>query len=383
MSTGTSGGYWDEPALPSRLKHQLLKRHISQFGGKTGSLSPDKRVVYLDGYAGTGRYESGDPGSAEIAMQVATAHLKQGLRWRCFFVEQDAESVRRLKQVAAGYRRIEVQVRHGEAAGLLSEVTRVAVEAPLFLFLDPCGLSVPFDQLVDVLTRQRPNRWPRTELLMNFSMMAVRRLGGNVSSPKGNAAALARMDAACGGSWWREYFTAEQPEDQAAEAVAAEYTRRLRDATRMLVHSIPVAKQPGQKPVYHLVFATHGQHGLWVFGDTAARARDYWWEALEVEEEADGPLTLFSETSMRRPDPKTVESEAVPVIAQNLARLLQRRGRPFTVGEHTLEVFGDFYGQVKAPVVRDAVKHLHQLGGTATTGRGGKLHELFVTPPKL
>ncbi|MDF2260237.1 hypothetical protein [Streptantibioticus ferralitis] len=83
MSIGTSGSYWAAQALPSVFKHNLLDRYIPQFGGMTGSR--DKHVVYRDGYAGKGRYENGEPRSAEIAMRVASKHLFQHeLRWTCF-----------------------------------------------------------------------------------------------------------------------------------------------------------------------------------------------------------------------------------------------------------------------------------------------------------
>ncbi|MEV8393477.1 MULTISPECIES: class I SAM-dependent methyltransferase [unclassified Streptomyces] len=74
MSSGTGGAYWADKALPSAFKHELLKRYLPQFGGMTGTQSHDKRVVYLDGYAGEGRYENGEPASAEIALRVASHH---------------------------------------------------------------------------------------------------------------------------------------------------------------------------------------------------------------------------------------------------------------------------------------------------------------------
>ncbi len=59
--------------------------------------------MYLDGYAGEGRYESGGPGWVEIALRVASHHRSRGLRLSCFFVEQQAKSFDRLQQVLRGY----------------------------------------------------------------------------------------------------------------------------------------------------------------------------------------------------------------------------------------------------------------------------------------
>ncbi|GAA2426126.1 three-Cys-motif partner protein TcmP [Streptomyces coeruleofuscus] len=383
MSSGTGGNYWQGKALPSVFKHELLRRYIPPFGGMTSTQSQDRRVVYLDGYAGEGRYESGEPGSAEIALRVASYYRSRGLHLSCFFVEQQAKSFDRLQQVLRGYtaRGVDARAHRGEVDDVLDDVVRRAAGVPLFLFLDPCGLCLPRDRLVDVLARQRPQRRPATELLMNFSMMAVRRLGGHMRSPRGNEKTLERFDAVCGGPWWREYFTDASGHEDAAEAVAAEYARRLQRVTGMFVQSVPVAKAPHWKPVYHLVFATRSPYGLWVFGDAVARARAEWWKTLELQEEQNEPGTLFSTASVLRPDPDVVEKEAVPVMAANLEQLL-RAGRPVKLVEHTLEVFGSYYGQVTEPVARKAVKYLHGEGKTPSTGIGEKrTRELVVHPP--
>lgn len=383
MSSGTGSNYWRGKALPSVFKHELLRRYIPPFGGMTSTQSQDRRVVYLDGYAGEGRYESGELGSAEIALRVAAYHRSRGLRLSCFFVEEQPKSFERLQQVLRGYtaRGVDARAHRGEVDDVLDDVVRRAAGVPFFLFLDPCGLCLPGERLVDVLARQRPGLRPATELLMNFSMMAVRRLGGHVRSPKGNERSLERFDAVCGGSWWREYFAGPGGQEDAAEAVAAEYARRLQRLTGMFVQSVPVAKGPNQKPIYHLVFATRSPYGLWVFGDAVARARGEWWKTLELQEEQNDPDALFSSISMRRPDPEVVEKEAVPVMAANLERLLQR-GQPVKLVDHTLELFGSYYGQVTEPVARKAVKHLHAQGKTPSTGIGEKrTRELVVHPP--
>ncbi|MFE5197929.1 three-Cys-motif partner protein TcmP [Streptomyces sp. NPDC056601] len=363
------------------FKHELLRRYIPPFGGMTSKQTHDQRVVYLDGYAGEGRYENGDPGSAEIALRVASYYQARGLNLSCFFVEQQPKSFERLQQVVAGYAAwgVDARAHLGGVDDVLDDVVQRATGVPLFLFLDPCGLCLPLDRLVDVLARRRPAKRPATELLMNFSMMAVRRLGGHVTSPKSNERSLERFDAVCGGRWWRDFFTGDHDATDAAEAVAAEYARRLHVRTGMFVQSVPVASAPHRKPVYHLVFATHSPYGLWVFGDQAARARSAWWETLELEEEHQDPDTLFSATSILRPDPAVVEKEAVPAMAANLERLL-RGGRSVKLVDHTLELFGSYYGQVTEPVARKAVKYLHSEGKTPSTGVGDKVRELVVQP---
>ncbi|WP_331722833.1 three-Cys-motif partner protein TcmP (plasmid) [Streptomyces canus] len=390
MSTGTGGDYWADKALPSVFKHELLKRYLPQFGGMTGTQSHDKRVVYLDGYAGEGRYENGEPASAEIALRVASHfRARHGITLECFFTEPQQKSFDRLHQVVEHYRagKVLAHAHRGEVEGVLDGVVRRAVREPLFLFLDPCGLVLPQDRLVDVLARQRPQKRPATELLMNFSMMAVWRLGGHVRSPKGNERSLQRFDDVCGGTWWREYFAEaaapsakEGAAEDAIEAVASEYSRLLAQRTGMYVQSVPVSHDPHKRAVYRLVFATRSQYGLWVFGDSVARARDEWWKTLDAREESEGRLALWP----LRPDPKEVAVRAIPKIADNLEQLLLRIRRPVKLVDHTLEIFGDFYGQVTEPAVRRAVQRLHEQGKTPSNGSGVKrTREITVYPRSL
>ncbi|WP_329448277.1 three-Cys-motif partner protein TcmP (plasmid) [Streptomyces sp. NBC_01426] len=358
------------------FKHELLKRYLPQFGGMTGSRSHDKRVVYLDGYAGEGRYESGEPASAELALRIAAdLQSRAGLTLECFFSESHPKSSDLLQEVVQQYRASGVlaHAHRGEVDGVLDQVVERAEQEPLFLFLDPCGLLLPQDRLVDVLSRKRPHKkWPPTELLMNFSMMAVWRLGGHVRSPQGNEKSLQRFDDVCGGTWWREYFAdavasreKEEAAQDAIEAVAAEYRQRLARRTGMLVQAVPVSHSPRKRAVYQLVFATRSPYGVWVFGDSVARARNEWWETLEMREDD----ALFSVTSVTRPDPKEVEARAVPQIAANLEKLLLT-GRPVKLVDHPLEIFGSFYGQVTEPAVRKAVQLLHGQGKTPSNGVG-------------
>ncbi|WP_229891676.1 three-Cys-motif partner protein TcmP [Streptomyces lavendofoliae] len=391
MSSGTGGDYWVDKALPSVFKHDLLKRYLPQFGGMTSTQSRDKRVVYLDGYAGEGRYENGEPASGEIALRVASdLRAKPGMTLECFFSEAQAKSFSRLHDVVQQYQGwgVRAHAHQGEVDGVLDRVVERAVGEPLFLFLDPCGLVLPQDRLVDVLARKRPKPRPATELLMNFSMMAVWRLGGHVRSPKGNEKSLQRFDDVCGGTWWREYFAdavASRDKDGAAEdaieAVAAEYARLLERRTGMLVQSVPVSHSPRRRAVYRLVFATRSPYGLWVFGDAVARARATWWETLEEREEDDG---LFSVASVTRPDPAEVETRAVPEIAANLENLLRHKRSRIKLVDHTLEIFGSYYGQVTEPVVRRAVQLLHKQGKTPSNGVGvRRIREITLEPGNL
>lgn len=383
MAKGADDDYWEGTNLPSVFKHDLLQRYMPAFGGMTGSQSAGGRLVYLDGYAGRGRYADGRPGSAERIMAIAENQKALGRQWTCFFVEKEGKSAAALREVAGAYvrRGVDARSHHGSVEDVLPQVLAQAAGVPLFLFLDPTGLGQPYEQLVGTLTGARHTLWPPTEVLLNFSLEAVRRIGGHATSPNGTETSMRRLDTTLGGAWWRDIVR----RGDLAEAVAAisdQFAQRLGSDTGMHVVTVPVRRAPGQKPLYNLVFGTRRQHGLWVFGDAVARATETWWDSLEEVETLTDPYALFSLTATIRPKLAMVEREAVPAISTNLAEIL-REVEAFTVVDRTLQVFGHYYGQVRDITVRDAVKHLYADGGTSCSGKGGKPRDLVVTRPQL
>jgi len=139
--SGAGEGHWDKQALPSVFKHTLLDKYVPQFAGMTGSRTVRKRVIFLDGFAGRGRYEDGRPGSAERIMKMSQVqHQRVGLAWSCWFVEKDKASAAALGAVVS-------------------------------------------------------------EFLLNFSMDAVRRIGGQAAGHNPDPATLARMDETVDGAW--------------------------------------------------------------------------------------------------------------------------------------------------------------------------------------
>jgi hypothetical protein len=123
-------------------------------------------------------------------------------------------------------------------------------------------------------------------------------------------------------------------------------------------------------------------YGIWHFGDSAARAEVRWWEAFDAhevaQEEARGLVRLFDIPNISHRNIKDVETEARPVIAENIARLAEEHGR-FKVGEYPGEVFGDYLGTVRETVVRAAIKDLHKSGRTPSDGVGKRITDLVVT----
>ena len=384
MATGAGDQYWEQQGLPSVFKHDLLRRYLPRFAGKTGSRAPG--VVYLDGYAGRGRYKDGRPASAEVILQIAEHQGAQGINYRLFFYEPTHESFTALKPVVDEYaaRGVQAEAIRCQAISGLDQVVDAAGGKPLFLFLDPCGLGIPFSVLLTTLSGPRAAKWPPTEVLLNFSLEAVRRIAGHVSSPTPNQRTMARLDGVLGGDWWRDPVR-KGVSNQAVNDIVTGFMERLGRAAGMQILAIPVRRAPTHKPVYFLVFGTRNPLGIWYFADDTARATETWWSTLDAQEvakqEETGVDALFPTSAVMRSDLSDVEAEAQPVIAENIARLVAERGQ-CRVGDFPVEVFGEYLGRVRETVVRAAIKDLHARGRTPSDGKGGRPADLVVSPPR-
>jgi three-Cys-motif partner protein len=383
MPTGAGDQYWEVPGLPSVFKHDLLGRYLPRFAGKTGSRA--EGVVYLDGYAGRGRYADGSPASAERILQIAEKQRAVGINYRLFFCENNRDSYAVLAEVVAEYaaRGVLAEAVPSEVTSGLRQVLDAADKKPLFLFLDPCGLGIPFSALTKTLTGRRAVKWPPTEVLLNFSLEAVRRIAGHVASATPTETTMARLDETLDGAWWRDLVQDGVTEEAVGE-IAMGFVRRLERAVGMRVLSIPVRRAPTQKPIYFLVFGTRNPLGIWHFADDTARATETWWntqDAREVaEQEATGQSALVTAAAVLRPLLADVEAEAMPQIGENIVRLLSRHGS-FRVGDYPVQVFGEYLGRVREIVVRAAIKDLHARGQTSSDGKGRRPADLRVNPP--
>jgi len=372
LATGATDNYWQTQALPSVYKHALLQRYVPVFAGKTGSTH--RAVVVVDGYAGRGRLADGTPGSAELLLRTAE-NQAQNVEWRCLLFERDRRSYGSLSQIVGEYagRGVKVVARHADVAEHLDDIATAAAGIPLFLFLDPCGLGLPYQTLVSLLTQPSRTGLP-TEMLLNFSMEAVRRIGGHVASEKGDQHTLRRLDDSVGGTWWREHFANGE---RNPEAVVAGFASRLSDDTKFGTVAVPVRRAPHHQPVYYLVFATRSAHGFWGFSDGAARAGDEW--RKEAQERGRHQPALFQvEQDMSLSD---FDRLAEPDLADNILALLETKEQ-FTVLDHPVGILGEHFGEVRNTAVRAAIKSLHRQGKTPSTGVGPKVERLVVRRPE-
>ena len=201
------------------LKHAIIDSYAPPFIGKTGKRSTDNRVAFIDGYAGPGRYGDGSEGSGAMLLRHARKHAPLPRNVELHFVEDDAKTVAKLREVVA--REGEgVTVTDGDISKQLPGLLQQCENVPLFAYLDPCGLVIPLDEVASIFERPSGYGAPATEVLINLTAH-IRRFAGHLTSDKPVEASLKRMDAVCGGDWWRDTWLSEYPDKNASESQRA------------------------------------------------------------------------------------------------------------------------------------------------------------------
>ncbi|MGW4528802.1 three-Cys-motif partner protein TcmP [Amycolatopsis sp. NPDC004378] len=378
------------------LKHGVLMRYPPVFATMTGSTSDGGRVVYLDGYAGPGRYEPegdeavGAPGSPLLAVRSATTIAKWSRDLHCIFVERKPQYAENLRQVLADEAGADLNydVLDGDVQDRLEEALEIASQSPLLAFLDPFGTALPYE----MMTRQLMGRDSelKTEVLLNLNLEMVWRIGGLITGQEkdseqttsGNSATLERIDAFLGGDWWRDTFTAARESGEAgsaaraAQTVATEFRRRVLAATGFKSFSVPIRRRPHHPPLFLLILFFRHQAAPYQFNEAASGANTEWREhfrKIDLSEDLarrrrEEPPDLFGEDliiSITEQEARDIEAELengwVATIASNIRNMLDQTSS-LRIEESFADIYGATLGLAREKHLRRAWDQLHDTG---------------------
>lgn len=393
MCVSDNEDFFRERRAQPVFKHGILSRYPTVFAAKTGLAG--RRVVFLDGYAGRGKYEDDSPGSplllADTAKRVAGFRDVTGV-----YVEKDPADFANLRQVMLAHGRDTDPLFPGDLGEHLPQVLQLARGAALFAFLDPFGTALDRAQIVGDLLGRR-DRAP-VEVLLHISVSTVARIGGLLRRRReqgvqvldsADAKSIGHVDRFLGGTWWQEHFEPLQgPGDEerattVALRVAELFMQDICASAGCRAVSMPVRRRPDQLPKYVLVLFTRHGDGLWYFADTLGKAGRDWEGAWRTEvasqnlvkaekKYADAP-GLFGLDELFAPEPfdpdeyeRRHRAEWQAVIESNVRNLLAAEG-PFLLPDHIAAVYGTVLGAAGERHVRAAVKALHAAGEVTNT----------------
>lgn len=360
--------FWEQPQGAAIFKHAVLQEYAPIFASKVGSASRGNRVDIVDGYAGRGWYEDGSAGSPGRVLETA-GKLAARRRVHCWFIEEDR---RNFEILEAGLAEAGADLRVTPLLGTMSEhLPRILSETttfPLFAFIDPFGLGLPFEQVVDGLMAR--TGWingrrsgPATEVLMNFVYAGIYRNAGqlNVKTSDPVQAKVAEtkvgeLDQNLGGTWWHQLVREDLDTDVLVATIRDEYIRRIleRAGPGWGCISVPVSDSPKGRPIYELLHFSQHEQGSWFFNDAVSLARQVFHTHFEDNKG-------FLQHPLWEP-----EEEWVAAIRSNLEQMLEVDGQ-IRLLSNVEGVYGSTLGEARGVHAKRAARELVDAG--RATGR--------------
>ena len=177
--SGVKETIWE--AQPHTIaKHEILRRYLNAWFPIMGR--HHGRIIYIDGFAGPGIYENGEPGSPIIALQCALGHRNPLWKEIIFrFIEQRQDRCDKLESLIGGLegaRAFDHRVVPGVFAEAMTPLLddlqiRGFYQVPTFAFIDPFGwVDVPFSIVARIL------EYPKSEVLITFMLDELKRFVG-------------------------------------------------------------------------------------------------------------------------------------------------------------------------------------------------------------
>ncbi|MDQ2881438.1 MAG: three-Cys-motif partner protein TcmP [Actinomycetota bacterium] len=244
----------------TKAKHDLLCRYL---GGWFPILSRYRgRVIFLDGFAGPGVYDKGEPGSPVLALETLLNHSYLGSMEDCEFLfvfnEWDTERYASLERVIDDLKQRRGGLPSNVKVGLYNKnFTELAADileqiegkslAPTFAFLDPFGYKdTPIEVIQGLLS------FARCELFIYFDFNSAMRFStsGVVDS---------RFEALFGTD---EFKAAPESGEQRKVFLHDLYQRQLSDVCGFeYVQSFEMINEKNRIP-YYLFYCTRNLKGL-------------------------------------------------------------------------------------------------------------------------
>lgn len=245
----------------TQVKHIILKKYLDAWFPILSRWNG--RILVIDGFAGPGIYDGGEPGSPIIAIDTFLHHSHISLSSRevvFIFIEEKPERMEMLKQ--------QIQARYSPelvdnilfynskfddtVTSVLDEIEQQRKKlAPTFAFVDPFGFSdTPMSTLGRIL------RQDSAEILVNFMHGFVQRFINNPDET------IARhYDGLFGTSAWRGIAATDIPTKERERRIHDLYQTQLHANGARYVRSFRLRNKSNQTE-YFLFFATNHPLGL-------------------------------------------------------------------------------------------------------------------------
>lgn len=279
----------------SEVKDQLLGCYFKPYVQKI--LHTDKPLVYVDCFAGKGKFEDGNPGSPLIALDIineclaATTMEAPDISTTFIDLNYADDLTENLKSYP------NVIIIDGKYEDHIKGILKDKRGSNVFLYIDPYGIKALRFSMFDGFANGQFNS---IELLINlnsfgFVREACNALGAQyvVDDPTifddlveyepakmtASDKSVRDLNEIAGGDYWQaiieDYKAGRIDGYQAEEYFSEQYCQRLMDSFKYVLN-MPLRIKRGQRPKYRMIHATNHREGCLLMVDNICKRWEAW-----------------------------------------------------------------------------------------------------------
>ena len=307
--------FFEQKKIWSKVKDELLGCYLVPYFNK--KLSMRNPILYVDCFAGKGRFDDGENGSPLTALESFERSIQMARpngyipSVQMKFIELNHADA--LKTNLTGQPAGRCEVVDGKFEDniipLLQRAMKSLGNPNVFLYVDPYGIKVLNAALFDSLT----DKFATAELLINLNSFGFIREACRAMKvafrekedeifrdleeyDSSIMDSIDELSEIAGGDYWqqiiRDYSSGTIDCYKAEKEFGRQYKLRLRQKYSYVL-DMPIRLKPGQHPKYRMVHATNHPDGCTLMADNIAKRTDH----LIVEVQNKGQLSLMAQTA--------------------------------------------------------------------------------------
>lgn len=321
--------FFVEKKVWSEVKDELLGCYFKPYVSKI--LHTYKPLVYVDCFAGKGKFDDGKPGSPIIALdiieQCCAITTMQNVNIEATFI--DLNYAEELQENLSHYPW--VKIISGKYEDQIRGVLRNKNGSNVFLYIDPYGIKALQCTLFDEFARGKFNS---IELLINmnsfgFIREACHAMGTSFDNAEifddlveyeptkltASEKSIKELNEIAGGEYWQPIIIAYKNHEidgyRAEELFAEQYCMRLMESYTYVLN-MPLRIKRNQRPKYRLIYATNHRDGCLLMVDNICNR----WQALQ-RIQSGGQLQLWEENyNNQMVDIEDIEDKTIEHFSQ-------------------------------------------------------------------
>lgn len=258
----------------SKRKHRLLGKYLKPFAAKVATITRNREIYCIDGFAGAAKYADGSIGSPLMLAQLSDKCSKwqNPVVLKLINVEPNNKNFSSLEYITQQWvDKGIVKNLNKKFSDAIPFVLSEIQDTPAFFFVDPFGpTAVHFSHLQPILQRTQQ----ATELFINFDTDGLQRIADASQSKSDNPQTIKSIakntqnvtDIIGSDGWIQEYRIENLSTEQRQNLLLSIYINNLKQFGYS-VFAYPIREALEKATKYHMIYCTRRSDGVILMND--------------------------------------------------------------------------------------------------------------------